>query len=331
MRAPASLLLLLLACLTLAACGGSDDDTTAAATATDATTAGAFPATLDGALGETTVERAPERVVALDFNSADALLALGVTPVAIARVDYAPGGVQPWTRAALRGARPQLLETATGYPLERIAALRPDLIVASNAYGVERVADQLSALAPLLAWSRALGTETWQETTRRVGAALGRAREASALIADVEGRIDAARARHPELDGKTIAIFNAVGGQLFAINDPDDFSIRFAADLGMRLSPALERLEGEEGRAALSEERVDLVDADVVVGTSPSPAELRRATASPLFRRLPAVTRGSYVELPLSPATAIAFPSALSIPYALETLVPRLSAAASAR
>jgi iron complex transport system substrate-binding protein len=329
MRAPASLLLLLLTCLTLAACGSDDDTTTATTTA--AATAGAFPVTLDGALGATTVERAPERVVALDFNSADALLALGVTPVAIARVDYAPGGVQPWTRAALRGARPELLETATGYPLERIAALRPDLIVASNAYGADRVADQLSALAPLLAWSRTLGAETWQETTRRVGAALGRTREASALIDSVERQIDDARGGHPELDGATISIFNAVGGQLYAINDPADFSIRFAADLGMRLSPALERLEGQEGRAALSAERVDLVDADVVVGTSPSPAELRRATASPLFRRLPAVRRGSYVELPLSPATAIAFPSALSIPYALETLVPRLSAAARAR
>jgi hypothetical protein len=48
--------------------------------------------------------------------------------------------------------------------------------------------------------------------------------------------------------------------------------------------------------------------------------ELARAS---LFRRLD----GSSISLDLAPATSMAFPSLLSIPYALDELVPRLAEA----
>jgi len=326
-------LLALLAAIVVAlgACGSDDDgggDPGATAAGTTAAAAGAFPVTIENTLGSVEIERAPERVVALDFDSADAALALGVTPVAMARVDYADGGIQPWTKRALGGARPTLFSTTDGYPVEQVAALRPDVILATNAYELADVYDQLTRIAPVVGVETAEGDDTWQQATLRVGRALGREPQARRLIADTEATVAQARRAHPAFEGKTISFFNMVSGTAWAINDPRDFSIVFLADLGFELSPPLARLRSSQGRAQISEERYDTLDADVVIGTSPDPAELRALAASPLFRRLDAVRRGAYVELPLSPATSMAFPSALSVRYGLETIVPRLARAA---
>lgn len=328
-------LLALLASLVvaLAACGSDDDNGgdggSAAATATNAATAGDFPITIENTLGTVEIEQAPERVVALDFASADAALALGVTPVAIARVDYAEGGVQPWTEQALGGGEtPELITTSSGYPVEQIAAQRPDLILATNAYGIGEVYDELSQIAPVVAFGTGEGEDTWQQATERIGRALGREQEAAGLIAETEQQVADARKANPAFEGKTVAFFNVVDRTAWAIDEPSDFSIKFLSDLGFVLSPAIERLRGAEGRAQISAERYELLDADVMMGTSPSPAELRALAASPLFARLPAVRAGRYVELPISPATSMAFPSALSVRYGLEQIVPLLARAA---
>src|SRR5687768_8798680 len=146
MRLPTALALLLGA-LALAACGGDDPAEPSAAGAA-APAAGAFPVTIENQLGDAEVPARPERVVALDFSSADAAIALGVRPVAMARVDYAPNGVQPWTREALGGDIPELLSLTDGVPVEKVAGLRPDLIVATNAYGLDRWYELLARIAP---------------------------------------------------------------------------------------------------------------------------------------------------------------------------------------
>lgn len=325
-------LLALLAALVvaLAACGSDDGGASGSATTaeTTATATDAFPVTIGNTSGTVTVERAPERVVALDFASADAALALGVRPVAIARVDYAEGGVQPWTKQALGGETPELITTTDGYPVEQIAAQRPDLILATNAYGLGEVYDELVQIAPVVAFETGEGQDTWQQATARIGQALGRAGEARALVAQTEQQVADARRANPAFEGKTITFFNVVDRTAWAIDEPSDFSIKFLSDLGFVLSPAIERLRGAEGRAQISAERYELLDADVVMGTSPAQAELDGLAANPLFERLPAVRDGRYVELPISPATSMAFPSALSVRYGLEEIVPLLARAA---
>jgi iron complex transport system substrate-binding protein len=332
-----TLLAAVLVALTLTACGSSDDDNsgeTAAATtggtaAATTAAAGAFPVTIENTLGSVTVEQAPERVVALDFASADAALALGVTPVGMARVDYADGGIQPWTKQALGDARPELLDTATGYPVEQVAALRPDVILATNAYELADVYDKLNQIAPVIAVEKGEGEDPWQLATERIGKALGKQQEASELVEGTEQAVADARRANPQFEGKTVSFFNVVDRTAWAINTPEDFSVKFLSDLGLVLSPTIARLRGSQGRAQLSAERYDLLDADVMIGTSPSPAELRAIAANPLFERLPAVRDGRYVELPLSPATSMAFPSALSVQYGVETIVPLLARATS--
>lgn len=310
----------------LTGCGGDDDTTNAGATSTPAK--GTFPVTIQTKLGPAVIPEEPKRVVALDYPSADAAIALGVVPIAMTKVTYVPGDVQEWTKAALRGSKPGLFDTDTEIPIEKVAALRPDVILATASYTLDPVYSKLKRIAPVVAHTTGAGEDRWQDSTLKIGRALGREDRAKKLVADLEARVADARHDNASFAGKTVAFFNYAQGKAWAINTDSDFSIRFLSDLSFRLSPTIARLPGD-GRAEISTERLGLLNADVVIGTSPSPKELAALEHNALFRKLPAVKRGAYVSLPLGAATSIAFPSPLSVSYALDRLVPELVGATS--
>ena len=327
-RLPLLVLLLALAAA-LAACG-SGEETSTAAGATPAADA-AFPVAIANHHGDVTIPAQPRRVVALDFDSADAAIALGVVPVAMATVDYVPGKVQPWTRAALDGQQVELFPAVDGPPLEQIAALRPDVILAANAYGIERAWEQLNRIAPVVAAKGVEGTDRWQLVTERIGAALGRSAEAERLVADTERRVADVRAENPALEGKTVTFFNLWESDAWAITR-GDASITFLEQLGLELSPTIAAQRSADvgqARVAISPERFEMLDADVLMGTSATGDVDRHLGKVPTFRRLDVVRRGAFVGLDLVDATSLAFPSALSIGYGLDEVVPRIATAAA--
>jgi iron complex transport system substrate-binding protein len=332
------LILLIAVCaLALAACGSddaSDTSTAATGTATAEAAAPAFPVTVDQKLGSVTIDKAPERVVALDYPSADAAIALGVVPIGMYDVSYVEGGVQAWTKAALEGKQtPKLINTDEGFPFEKIAALRPDVILATHTYPLIADSwDKLNAIAPVVGHVGAPGMDPWQDGVRQIGTALGRSDEAQALIAGVEDKIAQTREDHPDFADKTVSFFNYVAGDgLYVIDKDSDASIKFLRELGFKGVPdSVNALKGVDGRAQISPERYDVIDADVIMGTSPDPAALEELEGDKLFRKVPAVARGSFVGFGIGPATAMAFPSVLSTPYAVDELTPELARAVSA-
>lgn len=328
-----TLVLLAAASLALAACGGDDNG---ASDSEDTGGSGDFPVTVSQALGKVTIEEEPRRVVALDYPSADAALALGVMPVGMYDVSYVEGGVQEWTQRAveeLGGEPPELIDTEAGFPFETIQRLDPDVILATNTYPlIEESWGKLNAIAPVVGHVEGPGLDDWRQSTRQVAKALGREAEGEKLIADREAQIERTIEEHPEFKGSTVSIFNYVAGDgLYVINAPDDASVRFFEQLGFAgLTPRVAGLSGQEGRAKISAERYPEIDADVVVGTSPDPASLEELERDSLFRKVPAVARGSFLGVDIGEGTAMAFPSVLSVPYAIEELTAPLAAAASA-
>ncbi|OLT11236.1 hypothetical protein BJF78_27400 [Pseudonocardia sp. CNS-139] len=293
--------------------------------------AAGFPVQVDGAFGPTVVPAAPERVVALGYGpDAATVLGLGVLPVAATRDTSLPDGVPPWVATALAGRPLELLDAADGLPFERIAALRPDLIVATTAYSLAQDHEQLARIAPVLAYTTGPNTDRWQDTTTRVGQVLGHPDEAVQRVHDVEARIAAARAAHPALAGRTFT-FGPVtpDGTIYTTNSTADLSAVFLQQLGLVLSPKATALPESRtrGKAVVSPELLDVLDADLLIltFTSSDPALRTRVESDPLFRRLPAVQRGSYVALDLPSALAMAFPSVLSLEYALDQVVGRLA------
>jgi iron complex transport system substrate-binding protein len=320
-----------LACVALGACG-ADGDTGGQAVTTSSEQA-AYPVTIRSRHGSATIDEPPRRVVTLDNQATDDALALGVLPVGIVKVTYVPGDMQTWTKAAL-GSRPlpQLIDTTDGIPYERVAALRPDLILATNAFELENKAtyNRLSRIAPTVHFTRSSLSDSWQEVMQRIGQALGQRERADELVAAAERDLAAVRKRTPELVGKTVNFFNADPSGLYTINASEDYSIRFLEGLGLRLSPKVAKLKGEGGRAVVSAERYDVLDSDLLMGTSVSPKALTALRRDKLFNSMKAVREGRYVALDIGPATAMAFPSVLSVPYATAEVVPKLEQAITA-
>lgn len=309
----------------LGACGssGSTEEKTTSS-------GGGFPVTLAGKEGSVTVRSAPRRVVAAGYlRDTDLALALGAPLVGAARNAVFPHGTAPWQHL---DAGTTLFATTDGMPFEKIAALRPDLILASDDYTLAQDHAKLAALAPTLSYATGVGADTWQEMTTRAGKVLGRAARAAALVRSTESAVAGAKRQHPVLTGKTFT-FGPVSdpSTIYTINDAADASARFFSQLGMRLSPKVTALPDSSTprRAELSPERLDLLDADVLVLSFPQESTRKVLETLPAFQRLAAVRRGSYVALDLAPAVALGFPSVLSIPYALRVTVPKLVAAAS--
>jgi iron complex transport system substrate-binding protein len=318
--------------LVSAACGGgSSEDSANSGTKEFEGKTTAFPVTITQKVAPVTIEKAPERVVALDFPSADAAIALGVVPVGMLRLSYVDGGVQQWTKDALKGQQPELFDTEQGFPFETIARLKPDVILATNTWPlIAESWDKLNAIAPVVGHVEAPGIDTWQQGVTQIGKALGRSEQAQQLIAHVEGAIADARSANPKFSGKTVSFFNYVDG-VHVISRDSDVSIKFLKELGFAgVTPAVAAMPHAqiEGRAAVSPENYKLLDADLILGTtSGGRAPLDALAKHPTFSKVPAVARGAYIALEIGPATAMAFPSALSLPYAVNTLVPQMARA----
>jgi iron complex transport system substrate-binding protein len=284
--------------------------------------------TVEHALGTTAVAGTPERVVAHGPADTDAALALGLTPVGVASAGIGDG-VPAWTRGTLGGAAPEVLDVtgdAQQVNLEAVAALRPDLILASGYYDVAASYEQLSAIAPTLAYREGPATDSWQDVTRQVGRALGRADRAAEVVRDVETRLAAA----PDLRGRTFTFGYVTPDGVSTLRDPDDVMMTVPAAMGLVLSPAVLAIpEGESFAVTVSRENVASLDADVLAlyfgGDTAAQAEF---TADPLVTRLPVAQRGAVTVLDDQEFYALRQPTALSIPYLLDDVAPRLAEAA---
>ncbi|MHA6630049.1 iron-siderophore ABC transporter substrate-binding protein [Pseudonocardia sichuanensis] len=237
----------------LAACGGG----TAPAEPDAPPAAPGFPVTIEHAFGATTIEQPPQRIVALGFNEADFVLALGAQPVGVRDfIGAFDEDSRAWAREEMTGPPPEKVG-GEEIDLEKIAELQPDLILGVYSFMEQSDYDKLSQLAPTVAQPAAGTTATWQEQTRITGQALGKPEEAEQLVASVEGRFAEASAAHPSFAGKTISVFLSSGNTGGAyVLEGTDLRAQFFTDLGFVNSPDT----GE-----ISSERFGLLDKDVLV------------------------------------------------------------------
>ncbi|MGQ0678347.1 MAG: iron-siderophore ABC transporter substrate-binding protein [Actinomycetota bacterium] len=319
--------------LFVAGCTTSGDSPAPEASDAKAGPTTAFPVTIAQKEGEVTIEAEPQRVVALDFPSADNAIALGVKPVGMAEVTYVEGGVMTWTKAALGDQQAEIFNVDDGFPFETIARLDPDVILATNTFpNISDNWEELNAIAPVVGHVGAPFVDTWQQSVSQVGKALGRSAQAQQLITDVESSISEARAAHPEFAGKTVTFFRYLGDDgLFAISSLEDFSMKFLTALGFRgVTDAVAGMASgpSERRVLVSPERYADLEADLIMGTGRTGVEgLDDLARHPIFSRLPAIARGAYIPFQVGQSTAMVQPSALSLPYAVQELVPQMAGA----
>lgn len=295
--------------------------------------AAAQPVTIEHKYGSTEVPETPERIVTVGLVEQDALLALGVTPVGTTEwLDgNQPGALWPWAKAkldALGGDLPVVVGDTSAVNVERILALEPDLILALYS-GITRADyEQLSQIAPTVAQPAAYVDygAPWQELTRTVGQAVGKAAEADALVTEVEARFTEVQAQHPEFAGATSVIATPYQG--IYLYGPEDLRGRLLDDLGFALPEGLDAIAEESFGGNISLERTDLLDVDVILWLDATSGE--GPLGNPVYENLRVHTEGREVFLdsygdPLGAATSFVTP--LSLPFLLDGLVPRLAAA----
>nr|WP_282600046.1 iron-siderophore ABC transporter substrate-binding protein [Patulibacter sp. SYSU D01012] len=311
----------------LAACGASDDEPSASTAASGAS--GAFPARIEGAFGTATVPAAPKRVVALGWSDQDVLLGLGVKPVAVYDIgpDF-PTGVGPWASDLLDGQKPQKLSLADGIPFEKVAALRPDLIVAVQSGVTADDYAKLAKIAPTVTYAkgRAPYVTPWPEQAEIIGEAVGQPEKAAQLVQTTKDALAQARKDHPDLQGRTFTYMARRQGDQVGLYLPDDLRLKFLEDLGMKLSPGQRAAARSAPKGAyfvdVSYERLGALDADVLVAWFTSESERKAFSARPVFRAMDVAKRGGFVPLDLIQAQAQGAPTVLSIPWAIDNVVP---------
>ena len=314
--------------LLLALVGGCGEDSeSSAAPATERAGAG-FPATVEHKFGTTTVESEPKRIVVVGLTEQDTVLALGHKPIATTEwYGDQPYAVWPWAREALGDAKPTVLSNADGFEFEKIAQLAPDLIIGTNAGMKREDYEKLSQIAPTVAGPEG-GTEwfsPWDDQVRLISHALGKADEGRKLIERVKSRYAEVAEAHPEFARKT-ATFAQNGfysGQLYVY--PEGLNTEFLTYLGFEMNPKIDALPHKPGeQVGISEERLDTIDADVIVFATEKPADVTNFEKVPTFKHLDAVAENRAVYTDFNLAGAIYFMSPLSLEYALDRLVPQL-------
>lgn len=192
----------------LAACGGDD------ATDADAAGSGEPVAITDDQRKRVQLGAPAKRVVAIEWEAAENVRALGVAPVGIGDADV----YRDWVAAG--EAMPEStvsVGTRAEASLDKIASLKPDLIVAGrDATGNRRAA--LEKIAPVATFDIApLPTEDATEWERmeqeveRLGVLLGKEDEAEGLLSDLDATLEAQAKRIKDAgqQGKRVALVQA--------------------------------------------------------------------------------------------------------------------------
>jgi iron complex transport system substrate-binding protein len=312
----------------LSACGDDAAPSTSATDASSAAEESAFPATIKHKYGETEVTAAPTRVVSVGLTDQDALLALGIVPVAVTKwFGDAPGYIFPWATDALGdGELPEVLEDTNGIQIEKIAALAPDLIVGQYSGMTEKEYELLSKLAPTVAQSGGYadyGTP-WDEAALRIGTAVGQPEQMQTIIDDVKAQVAQAAADHPEFEGRSAAVITPYEG-LF-VYGPEDPRSRMLVDLGFTFPEILAGDDGEFGASISAERTADLEEVDVAVWLD---LEADQAVKD-VFDKTTTAKQGRWFDISDANGAyyvAHSFVTPLSIPYVLERYVPQLAAA----
>jgi iron complex transport system substrate-binding protein len=302
--------------------------------------AGAYPVTIDSALGAVTLKKQPKRVVTIGWGSQDAALALGVVPVGMQDMSTdagVAGGILPWDEPKLHGAEPTLLKVSTdSIPYEKILALKPDVILAVYSGITSQQYRKLSDIAPTVGYPDKPWITSWQDQLSIVGKALGRTAEAKKLTERTNETIAAAARKHPEFRGKTAAFGSGTQAGNFNFYYDTDARVQLLRQLGFDLSPSVSRLGAGDSTAsfakAVSLEKMPQIDTDVLVSWYLDASTRSGIEKSPLFRRNPAVARGGYV--PITDPVFVYATSAvdvLSLPWMLDRYLPLLSKAATGK
>lgn len=270
--------------LLLAACGGGGEEEVDSG------------ASVDTKFGAVEVPKDPQKVVALGWGDAETALALGVQPVGASDwVEFGGEGVGPWAEG-LYDQAPEIIATMEP-DFEKIAALEPDLILDTKSSGDQKRYDRLSEIAPTVGAPEGGDNylTTMDQQVDLVAQALGKEDEGKEVLEDLDKKFADVREAHPEFDGKSVSVAAKTSEGWGAYVEGAE-RVQFMEQLGFKQSEKVAGLEPEGFTATVSEERLDELDADLLVAF-PIYIPDTEITDDAAFKRIPAVEAGRSLVL----------------------------------
>jgi iron complex transport system substrate-binding protein len=282
-RAPLVPILLCLA-LGVAACGGDDDEEGAGGEA-----ARGQPSTrvVDVSWGQVEVPGDPERIVAINQNVADMLIALDHKPVGA----FVYGDFSDYMKERAEGI--ELIGSGT-LDIEKLAVLQPDLVVGFDVDREEPWYRQVKDIAPFV--GVASEDQDWRKWTASIADFVNAREEYDEVMARVDARIEAARA---QVEGESVTLIEPMPEGKVWWYGPRSPSGRLLAEMGIDVQdiPKGTGMFGGDAIGEIPEERVTELEGDTLFVTTRSIGDerARQLLAKPLWQKVPAVASGEVV------------------------------------
>lgn len=273
----------------LAACGGNSEQAADADKKENSPKTEDTSYTVEHAMGSTTLEKKPERVVILTNEGTEALLALGVTPV---------GAVQSWTGDPwydhiaddMKDAKSVGLESEVN--VEAIAALQPDLII-GNKMRQEAIYEQLSAIAPTVFAEDLRGN--WKNNFELYAKALNQEEKGKEVIEAYDARIAELKEKLGDKLNMKVSMVRFMAGDV-RIYQKDSFSGVILDQLGFA-RPESQNVD-EFAIKGATKEQMPLMDGDILfyftyeTGDGAASDLEKEWLEDPLFKNLEVAKKG---------------------------------------
>lgn len=212
-------------------------------------------------LGESCIPFQPQRIIALDETSMEALLALDLKPIATAQPNIA-GSIIPKLGEKAEGI---VSLGKDGQPnIEKIVQLNPDLIL-----GFSLSAEQyqiFSQIAPTVTFDYI--QSGWQDALLRIAETTGKTEKAQKLLEHYQQRVEKLRTFfNHNLKGKTVSISRFYAGNKFTeFRTKYSFPGSLLTEVGIPLPEIQNQLTTNENQplVSISLERIDLLNADIL-------------------------------------------------------------------
>ncbi|WP_127475302.1 ABC transporter substrate-binding protein [Microbacterium sulfonylureivorans] len=321
--------------LALSGCAGSAAPETSGTADAGSGSSESFPVTFEHIYGETTIEETPERIATWGWGATDAVLALGIVPVAMASSEYGGGDnlITPWVEEAiadLGGEEPVLLDNSSfELSVEELLATDPDVLIASYSGLTQEEYDAVTGAGiPVVAPEEALWSTPWRDVITDTGKALGLSSEAEELVAGLEAQVADAAAAHPEFEGTSIA-YAADDVDTFYLYLPADPRVEILEDLGFVTAESVTALDTGESTfyTTVSSENLDQIDAEVIFTQVDTEAALDTFLTSDRTQLIPGVAAGAVGAIVGEENVAAISPTALTLPWILSDIVDQLATA----
>ncbi|MBN6888715.1 iron-siderophore transport system substrate-binding protein [Cytobacillus horneckiae] len=258
--------------------------------------------TVNHAMGKTTLEKEPKKIVVLTNEATEALLALGVKPV---------GAVQSWLGSPwydhisedMEGVEVVGVEHEVN--LEKIAALKPDLII-GNKIRQEAVYDKLNAIAPTI-FSETLRGD-WKENFALYAEALNQKEKGDQILADFDNNVETLKGKLGDKTNQEISVVRFMADKV-RIYYTDSFSGVIFDQLGFKHAEHQAELFTEDnqlGKLAIDvgKEVIPKMDGDIlfyftyaVPGDKIAIDTAKEWTNDPLWKNLNVVKNGKSYEV----------------------------------